>query len=163
MVSIYVYLFESNDQMPVNLQLYLKELTKVLTDRLLDELFNRYMDPVINGDYPLSMHTLVKERLPKFTEEQSARLKGSFDFIGMNYYTSYYARNNPVANTINISCTTDSLANLTGKFKGNTFFFFCKMVLQLIFRYIDSIHNFVLFAFSAMRNGKLIGPQVYRK
>lgn len=149
--------------MPVNLQLYLKELIKVLTDRLLDELFNRYMDPVINGDYPLSMHTLVKERLPKFTEEQSARLKGSFDFIGMNYYTSYYARNNPVANTINISCTTDSLANLTGKFKGNTFFFFCKMVLQLIFRYIDSIHNFVLFAFSAMRNGKLIGPQVYRK
>lgn len=123
MVSIYVYLFESNDQMPVNLQLYLKELIKVLTDRLLDELFNRYMDPVINGDYPLSMHTLVKERLPKFTEEQSARLKGSFDFIGMNYYTSYYARNNPVVNTINISYTTDSLANLTGKFKGNTFFF----------------------------------------
>lgn len=108
--------------MPVNLQLYLKELIKVLTDRLLDELFNRYMDPVINGDYPLSMRTLVKERLPKFTEEQSARLKGSFDFIGMNYYTSYYARNNPVVNTINISYTTDSLANLTGKFKGTIFF-----------------------------------------
>ncbi|KAH9710304.1 Beta-glucosidase 12 [Citrus sinensis] len=92
--------------------------------RALDFMLGWYMDPVINGDYPLSMHTLVKERLPKFTEEQSARLKGSFDFIGMNYYTSYYARNNPVVNTINISYTTDSLANLT-----------------------------------AMRNGKLIGPQ----
>ncbi|KAH9774631.1 Beta-glucosidase 12 [Citrus sinensis] len=92
--------------------------------RALDFMLGWYMDPVINGDYPLSMRTLVKERLPKFTEEQSARLKGSFDFIGMNYYTSYYARNNPVANTINISYTTDSLANLT-----------------------------------AMRNGKLIGPQ----
>ncbi|KAH9774626.1 Beta-glucosidase 12 [Citrus sinensis] len=81
--------------------------------RALDFMLGWYMDPVINGDYPLSMHTLVKERLPKFTEEQSARLKGSFDFIGMNYYTSYYARNNPVANTINISYTTDSLAHLT--------------------------------------------------
>lgn len=44
-------------------------------------------------------------------------LKGSFDFIGMNYYSSNYAVDIPVANSINISYSTDSQANLTGKLK----------------------------------------------
>ena len=31
---------------------------------------------------------MPESRLPEFTEEESAMLKGSFDFIGMNLYTS---------------------------------------------------------------------------
>jgi beta-glucosidase len=52
-----------------------------------------YADPVFFGDYPTSMKTRVGDRLPVFTAEQSARLKGSHDFYGINHYTSTYAAN----------------------------------------------------------------------
>lgn len=74
------------------------------------------MDPLIYGNYPFSMRTLVGKRLPKFTEEQSRMVKGSFDFIGINYYTANYAAEIPVANSVNISYSTDSLANLTSNY-----------------------------------------------
>jgi hypothetical protein len=45
----------------------------------------RSMDPLIRGDYPLSMRRLVQGRLPRFTKEQSELVKGAFDFIGLNY------------------------------------------------------------------------------
>ena len=77
------------------------------------------MDPLINGDYPHSMRSLVKDRLPKFTKEQSKLVKGSFDFIGLNYYTAYYAAYAPQPNGVKASYATDSSANLTGKYKFN--------------------------------------------
>ncbi|XP_044489176.1 beta-glucosidase 12-like [Mangifera indica] len=81
--------------------------------RALDFTFGWYMNPIIYGDYPFSMRNIVRQRLPKFTREQSDMVKGSFDFIGINYYTADYAANIPVANTVNISYSTDSLASLT--------------------------------------------------
>ena len=74
------------------------------------------MNPLTYGDYAYSMRTIVGPRLPKFTPEQSMLVKGSFDFLGLNYYTANYAANVPVANTVNVSYSTDSLANLTSKF-----------------------------------------------
>uniref|UniRef100_A0A6N2MJY6 Beta-glucosidase n=1 Tax=Salix viminalis TaxID=40686 RepID=A0A6N2MJY6_SALVM len=53
----------------------------------------RFMDPLTNGDYPRNMHDFVGGRLPKFTTEESEMVKGSYDFIGINYYTTYYAQN----------------------------------------------------------------------
>ncbi|KAJ4711684.1 putative Beta-glucosidase [Melia azedarach] len=87
-------------------------------ERALDFMLGWYMDPLIYGNYPFSMRTLVGKRLPKFTEEQSRMVKGSFDFIGINYYTANYAAEIPVANSVNISYSTDSLANLTTQRKG---------------------------------------------
>ncbi|CAN0880910.1 Beta-glucosidase 27 [Linum grandiflorum] len=49
------------------------------------------LNPIIRGEYPKSMKKLVRERLPKFTPEQSKVLKGSIDFLGVNYYTSRFA------------------------------------------------------------------------
>jgi beta-glucosidase len=72
------------------------------------------MDPMTNGDYPNSMRSLVGNRLPKFTEDQSKMLKGSFDFLGLNYYTGNYAANLQFRNAKQPSYSTDSLANLTG-------------------------------------------------
>ncbi|KAM7497287.1 hypothetical protein LguiA_021701 [Lonicera macranthoides] len=54
-----------------------------------------FMDPLTTGNYPLSMRVLVGERLPKFTEEESQLLKGSFDFLGLNYYTANYVEDAP--------------------------------------------------------------------
>ena len=52
----------------------------------------RFVDPLINGHYPLIMQDLVKERLPKFTPEQAKLVKGSADYIGINQYTASYMK-----------------------------------------------------------------------
>ncbi|KAK1586780.1 hypothetical protein Q3G72_006068 [Acer saccharum] len=71
------------------------------------------MDPLSYGKYPASMQGLVRERLPTFTKKQTRMVKGSYDFIGINYYTAIYAVDVPITNSSNISCSTDSLAILT--------------------------------------------------
>jgi len=72
------------------------------------------MDPLTKGDYPLSMKTLVGNRLPRLTKEQSKAINGSFDFIGLNYYTARYIQNANYSNSVNKSYDTDSLTNQTG-------------------------------------------------
>ncbi|XP_058073481.1 beta-glucosidase 12-like isoform X11 [Magnolia sinica] len=80
--------------------------------RAIDFLLGWFMDPLINGEYPPIMRSYVKNRLPNFTKEQSVMLRGSFDFIGLNYYTSRYAAHVP-PHTIRVSYTTDSHVNDT--------------------------------------------------
>ena len=53
------------------------------------------MDPLTNGDYPHSMRSYVGKRLPTFSKDESKLVKGSFDFLGLNYYTANYARYAP--------------------------------------------------------------------
>lgn len=72
------------------------------------------MDPLTRGDYPFSMKAIVGNRLPRFTEQQSELIKGSYDFIGLNYYTTNYAYSVPPSNGLHTSYTTDSQANTTG-------------------------------------------------
>ncbi|KAK8324256.1 hypothetical protein V6Z12_A12G286900 [Gossypium hirsutum] len=74
-----------------------------------------FMDPVIYGEYPKSMQSLVGNRLPKFTEAESKLLKGSIDFLGANYYTTNYAENGP-SNTPFLP--TDAGVNLTTEKNG---------------------------------------------
>ncbi|KAI3963231.1 hypothetical protein MKX01_030361 [Papaver californicum] len=52
-----------------------------------------FFDPLYFGEYPLSMQKLVGVRLPKITAETSRLLLGSIDFLGLNHYTTLYARN----------------------------------------------------------------------
>ena len=79
----------------------------------------RYMEPLVFGDYPKSMKLYVKERLPKFTEQEKKLVKGSFDFIGINYYTSRYTKpaDHPAVATHYLG---DSLVSSSGE-KPNTF------------------------------------------
>lgn len=46
---------------------------------------------MVYGDYPFIMKALVRDGLPTFTTEQKALILGSYDFIGVNYYSSRYA------------------------------------------------------------------------
>jgi beta-glucosidase/6-phospho-beta-glucosidase/beta-galactosidase len=55
----------------------------------------RFVAPVITGDYPPSMRNNIRKRLPKFKPEEAALVKGSCDFLGINYYTARYAQNVP--------------------------------------------------------------------
>nr|VDC63063.1 unnamed protein product [Brassica rapa] len=56
-------------------------------------------------------------RLPTFTPEESSMLKGSYDFIGINYYSSSYVKDVPCA-TENISMSTDSCVMVIGERNG---------------------------------------------
>ncbi|KAL3529722.1 hypothetical protein ACH5RR_009044 [Cinchona calisaya] len=69
------------------------------------------MDPLVFGKYPKSMRTLVRHRLPKFTKEQSQLLKGSFDFIGLNYYSAFYVEDASGLKSSNLSFSFDAQAN----------------------------------------------------
>ncbi|XP_057982295.1 beta-glucosidase 10-like [Malania oleifera] len=55
-----------------------------------------FMEPMVFGDYPFIMKALVRDGLPVFTEEEKDLVKGSFDFIGINYYTSRYSVSLPL-------------------------------------------------------------------
>nr|BBE43059.1 rutinosidase [Fagopyrum tataricum] len=81
------------------------------TQRAIDFAFGWFMTPVVYGEYPESMRSIVGDRLPKFTKEQSQSLKQSFDFLGLNYYYTYYAEDAPSSNTSDkLSYTTDNHA-----------------------------------------------------
>lgn len=73
------------------------------------------MDPLTNGDYPDVMKSYVGNRLPKFSNEQAQMVKGSFDFIGLNYYSASYAAYAPQFRNANKSFLTDPLVNMTSK------------------------------------------------
>ncbi|KAM1014157.1 hypothetical protein FF1_043988 [Malus domestica] len=77
---------------------------KAAARRILDFKLGWYMEPLVYGVYPKSMRTLVKRRLPKFTKEENKLVKGSFDFIGINYYTSRYGKSNPTISSNEPMC-----------------------------------------------------------
>ncbi|KAM6570244.1 hypothetical protein CsatB_018229 [Cannabis sativa] len=87
-------------------------------ERYLEFLFGWHLEPLIYGDYPKVMREYVGERLPSFTLEEKNLVKGSLDFIGVNYYTSRYAfkTDKPDQNKHYIG---DSLVTLAGYPDGN--------------------------------------------
>ncbi|KAK4486159.1 hypothetical protein RD792_008827 [Penstemon davidsonii] len=82
-------------------------------DRVLDFMFGSIMDPITFGRYPESMRRRIGSRLPQFTKEEADMVKGSYDFVGLNYYSGMYALDDPTTSS-NMSFTTDFGATLTG-------------------------------------------------
>ncbi|KAK6154824.1 hypothetical protein DH2020_009072 [Rehmannia glutinosa] len=85
-------------------------------DRALDFMLGWFMEPLTLGKYPENMRVRVRDRLPEFTKEEINMMKGSFDFIGFNYYGAIYAYNKP--NSSSFSYTTDSEIDITGEKNG---------------------------------------------
>ncbi|MFS7994529.1 putative beta-glucosidase [Helianthus anomalus] len=56
----------------------------------------RFLNPLVNGDYPEIMKKNAGNRIPKFTKLESERIKGSLDFIGINHYATKYVKDNPI-------------------------------------------------------------------
>ncbi|KAJ1399892.1 Glycoside hydrolase family 1, partial [Sesbania bispinosa] len=82
-------------------------------ERAIDFMYGWFMDPLTTGDYPKSMRSLVRTRLPKFTKKQARLVNGSFDFIGLNYYTASYVYDAPHQSNVKASYVTDSLAGFS--------------------------------------------------
>lgn len=74
------------------------------------------MDPLTKGDYPLIMKQILKERLPQFTAKEASTVKGSYDFIGINYYMTQFARSIPNVDPNRLNVMTDSQTELSCKF-----------------------------------------------
>nr|GMD90720.1 beta-glucosidase 40 [Ipomoea batatas] len=61
--------------------------------RALDFNLGWFLEPVTRGNYPGSMRNRVGERLPRFSRVEYNLLRGSYDFIGINHYTTWYTSN----------------------------------------------------------------------
>ncbi|XP_058748878.1 beta-glucosidase 12-like [Vicia villosa] len=94
------------------------KLDQNAAERAVDFMFGWFMEPLTTGKYPQSMRSLVGKRLPEFSKKQARLLKGSFDFLGLNYYTSNYATNAPQLKNSKPNYNTDSHANLTTERNG---------------------------------------------
>ncbi|KAL1095015.1 hypothetical protein V6Z11_D06G128900, partial [Gossypium hirsutum] len=86
--------------------------------RALDFMFGWFMKPITIGNYPHTMRSLLGNRLPKFDKMQSKILKGSFDFLGLNYYTAIYAAYAPKPNVGKPSYLTDARTSLSSYHNG---------------------------------------------
>ncbi|CAN6182747.1 unnamed protein product [Urochloa humidicola] len=82
--------------------------------RSLDFMYGWFLDPLVHGEYPGTMRAYLGDRLPKFTPEQVSLIKGSYDFIGVNYYTSYFTSARPAPNGLLTSYDGDIRANTSG-------------------------------------------------
>ncbi|CAL5015957.1 unnamed protein product [Urochloa decumbens] len=51
-----------------------------------------FLDPIVYGDYPPEMRQLLGSRLPAFSPEDKRKLGYKLDFIGVNHYTTLYAK-----------------------------------------------------------------------
>ncbi|KAL3642825.1 hypothetical protein CASFOL_013640 [Castilleja foliolosa] len=99
--------------------------------RAVDFMWGWFMAPINTGDYPVTMRERVGARLPKFTPEQAKLVKGSYDFIGMNYYTTNWAKYRPTLPGTKPTYTTDQEAEffterrgeLIGEPSGSTWLF----------------------------------------
>ncbi|KAH7420606.1 hypothetical protein KP509_13G014300 [Ceratopteris richardii] len=60
------------------------------SQRATDFLLGWFLDPIFYGDYPASMKEYAGDGLPELSSEESAKVKGSVDFIGLNVITAFY-------------------------------------------------------------------------
>ncbi|KAL0330494.1 UNVERIFIED_CONTAM: Raucaffricine-O-beta-D-glucosidase [Sesamum radiatum] len=90
--------------------------------RAMDFVMGWFLEPVLTGKYPKTMIDCVPcENLAAFSDGEAEMLKGSVDFLGLNYYTGVFAANDP--NPTHIGYLGDqrleiSFSDATGKALG---------------------------------------------
>ncbi|KAM7505243.1 hypothetical protein LguiB_004147 [Lonicera macranthoides] len=102
----------------------------------MDFLIGWLLDPLVYGDYNFNMKSLVRDWLPTFTDEQKAMIKGSYDFIGVNYYTSRYAYPIPFSPYQCFSDIVDAEGNPPGVPTNTDDMFVCPDGLKEVLLYI---------------------------
>ncbi|KAL4712819.1 hypothetical protein ACJJTC_011889 [Scirpophaga incertulas] len=76
-----------------------------IADQTMQFEWGQYLHPIFSesGDFPVSMkekiatksaaQSFARSRLPEFTADEVALVKGSSDFLGLNHYTTYLVNN----------------------------------------------------------------------
>ncbi|KAG5229814.1 glycosyl hydrolase family protein [Salix suchowensis] len=91
---------------------------KLAAQRARDFHVGWFIHPIVYGEYPKTMQTIVGSRLPKFTEEEVKMVKGSMDFVGINHYTTYYMYDPHQSKPKNLGYQQDWNAGFAYKKKG---------------------------------------------
>nr|GMD85537.1 beta-glucosidase 40-like [Ipomoea batatas] len=120
--------------------------------RALDYYLGWFLEPVITGDYPNSMRSRVGERLPIFSATESALVKGSYDFIGINHYTTWYATNDTgliglISSDVNDSGALTLRKSISPYYTTEYFFIFFKslfIITSFIITSIPCLLQFIL-------------------
>lgn len=64
---------------------------KLASERAMQWQFGWFVDPIMFGDYPITMRKRLGNRLPTFSSDEVSTLIGSAEFLGLNYYSSLIA------------------------------------------------------------------------
>ncbi|KAL3522031.1 hypothetical protein ACH5RR_014865 [Cinchona calisaya] len=65
---------------------------KLAAERAQSFYMNWFLDPIIFGRYPVEMQQILGSQLPAFSRKDLNKMKSGIDFIGINHYTSFYAK-----------------------------------------------------------------------
>ncbi|XP_010553830.1 PREDICTED: beta-glucosidase 32-like [Tarenaya hassleriana] len=84
---------------------------KEAAQRVLDFEYGWHMHPMTYGDYPESMKKILGKRLPRFSHSESRKLKNSYDYVGINYYSTNYAADLKNVDPTKPRYTTDAHAD----------------------------------------------------
>uniref|UniRef100_A0ACD5U1V9 Uncharacterized protein n=1 Tax=Avena sativa TaxID=4498 RepID=A0ACD5U1V9_AVESA len=76
-------------------------------ERSIDFHIGWFLEPMVRGDYPFSMRSLVGDRLPFFTKSEQEKLVSSYDFVGINYYTARFSEHIDISPEIIPKLNTD--------------------------------------------------------
>ncbi|KAK9146280.1 hypothetical protein Sjap_006183 [Stephania japonica] len=91
------------------------ENDKAAAQRTLDFTFGWFADPLFFGEYPKCMRAVMDERLKNVIDvTQVKRVKGTLDFIGVNYYTARYCKQQFPKPNDEPRFSTDCQASTTG-------------------------------------------------
>ncbi|KAF8108787.1 hypothetical protein N665_0104s0102 [Sinapis alba] len=81
--------------------------------RSLEYLLGWFLRPLVYGQYPKEMLEGATSRVKAFTPQESKRLRGSLDFVGINYYGAFFSTPLSNVNSSQISYHSDMRVNWT--------------------------------------------------
>ncbi|KAF2308786.1 hypothetical protein GH714_017989 [Hevea brasiliensis] len=82
-IVLHIYWYEPLRDIPAD---------RVAAQRALGFIAAWFMDPIMFGEYPPEMQQIVGLRLPTFSVEDKRKLANKLDFIGINHYSTLYAK-----------------------------------------------------------------------
>ncbi|XP_061347357.1 hydroxyisourate hydrolase-like isoform X2 [Gastrolobium bilobum] len=125
------------------------EKDRAACQRVRDFVIGWILEPLMHGDYPISMKTTAGARIPAFTSHESEQVKGSCDFIGVIHYTNS-----------NVSDYSDALKNKLRDYSTDMAAILCQRTasnssLQDMSR-VKYMHGYIGGVLDALRNGSNI-------
>ncbi|CAI9760942.1 unnamed protein product [Fraxinus pennsylvanica] len=122
-VDLYKQKFQKLQEGKIGITLFSKwfeplfdnELDEEAATRAFDFMLGWFLEPLTSGEYPESMIKLVGSRLPFFSTEESKLVKGSYDFLGLKYYTATYVKSESNSPGLEVSYATDPRVTYTSE------------------------------------------------
>jgi beta-glucosidase len=111
------------------------------SQRSMDFMLGWFADPVYLGDYPASMKQRLGSLLPRFTNAEKALLKGSYDFFGLNHYTSEYVANDPTDKPAGIRSTREKNGVPIGPMADSDWLYVVPWGIRKLLNYINDRYD----------------------